>query len=729
MSDDLELLAAINAEMGSAAGVDTSELSSQRSKAMEYYYGQPYGNEQPDRSNVVTREVMDTVEWIKPELMKLFASGSETVRFEPQNANDVEAAQQATDYINYIFHRRNRGFKVLYDWITDGLLQKTGVVKVWWDDSVDRVREEYRGLSQMELMSLAKADDVELVEQNSYDDPTAAEQYQAQMEQMQQQMQQAQQQIAQLPPEQQMQAMQQMQQQMQQMQQPPQLPQLHDVVVIRTGPGAGLKVEVLPPEEFRISSKAKCVSSSPFCAHEREITISDLRAMGYEDLDDLPSGTATPWLSDEKRARHSVDDTDDYLGGHSSDPAMREVTVIEAYIRYDYDGDGLAEIRKVIAVGDRILENTEVDCMPFASWSPIMVSHKFHGLSVADLVMDLQRIQSQLFRNLLDNQYLTNNGRYVAVENMVNLDDLMTSRPHGVVRVKMPGAVSRLDTPQLSQSAFQMLAYVDQLRERRTGVSERTQGLDPGQLGANTAATAVNQVMTAAQQRIELIARVFGETGLTDLFHLMYKFVIQNQTSRDIFKLRDKYIEVDPSEWRERKDTSVVVGLGNGSREQEMLQLNMIFQNQMSLLQNPQMSLLISPENVYNTLEDQVKVFNKAASGRHFSDPASPEAQQRAQQQAQQQQQMQQAQEQMQQALMQIEQQKNQIRELEVTVKKTKAEGDLQLGAQRVSLEGEKVAIKRDAQTLDELEHEDDVILRSAELTLEEQQGRGVQIG
>jgi flagellar biosynthesis GTPase FlhF len=745
MSDDLELLAAINAEMGSAAGVDTSKLSEQRSKAMEYYYGEPYGNEQPDRSNVVTREVMDTVEWIKPELMKLFASGTETVRFEPQNTNDVEAAQQATDYVNYLFHRKNRGFKILYDWITDGLLQKTGVVKVWWDDSSSRVREEYRGLSQLELMSLARRDDVELIEQNSYDDPTALEQYQAQMEQMQQQMQQmqtqvpqqmvqAQQQIAQLPPEQQQQALQQMaqmqqqvQQQMmqmqQQMQQKPQLPQLYDVAVIRTGPGNGLKVQVLPPEEFKISSKARCIDSSSFCAHERDITISDLRAMGYEDLDDLPSASPSPWLSDEKRARHSVDDTDDTLyGRNGNDPAMREVTVCESYIRYDYDGDGLAEIRKVIHVGDRILENTEVDCMPFASWSPIMISHKFHGLSVADLVMDLQRIQSQLFRNLLDNQYLTNNGRYVAVENMVNLDDLMTSRPHGVVRVKMQGAVARLDTPQLSQSAFQMLAYVDQLRERRTGVSERTQGLDPNQLGANTAATAVNQVMTAAQQRIELIARVFGETGLTDLFLLMYKFVIQNQTSKDIFKLRDKYIEVDPSEWRERKDTSVVVGLGNGSREQEMLQLNMIFQNQMALSQNPAFATLVSPDNLYNTLEDQVKVFNKAASGRHFTDPASPEAQQRAQQQAQQQQAMQQAQQQMQQALMQIEQQKNQIKELEVQVKQGKAQGELQLKA-------EEVKIKRDAQTLDEQEHEDDVALRTAELALEAEQERGVKIG
>lgn len=721
---DLELLAAIRSELQTAAGVNTSTLSNQRTKAMEYYYGEPYGNEKPDQSNVVTREVMDTVEWIKPELMKLFASGTETVRFEPENAQDVEVAQQATDYINYLFHRRNRGFKVLYEWITDGLLQKTGVVKAWWDDSADRVREEYNGLTQTELMSLARRDDIEMVEQNSYEDPRYVEQWKAQQDTVMAQVEQAQAQIQQMPPEQQQQAMMQIQQMVAQSQQKPKLPMLFDVAVIRTGPGAGLKIQVVPPEEFLISSKAKGVTDSPFCAHVREMTVSDLRAMGYEDLDDLPSGgTSNTSLNEEKRARHSYDDTDDtLLGSTHSDPSMREVEVVEAYIKYDHNEDGLAEIRKVISVGDRILENIEVDCMPFASWSPIMISHKFHGLSVADLVMDLQRIQSQLFRNLLDNQYLTNNGRYSAVENMVNLDDLMTSRPHGVVRVKMAGAVQRLDTPQLSQSAFQMLAYVDQLRERRTGVSERTQGLDPGQLGANTAATAVNQVMTAAQQRIELIARVFGETGLTDLFHLMYKFVIQNQTSKDIFRLRDKYIEVDPSSWRERKDTSVVVGLGNGSREQEMLQLNMIFQNQMALSQNPAFATLISPENIYNTLEDQVKVFNKAASGRHFTDPTSEEAQQRAQQQSQQQQQQMQQQVQMQQALMQIEQQKNQINQLEAQVKQGKAQGDLQIKQQEVE-------IKRQAQALDEQQHEDDVALRTAELAIEAEQERGVNIG
>jgi hypothetical protein len=707
--DDRELIAAIDSQVSLALGADTDRLSQQRSDAMEYYLGEPYGNEQRDRSQVVTREVMDTIEWVKPELMKLFASGGETVRFEPQGPQDVELAQQATDYINYLFHRKNPGFRILYEWINDGLLQKNGIVKVWYDDSKARAREEYKGLTETELMALASRDDIEVIEQNSYDSPQA-------LQEREQQVQQGRQMLAQAPtPEAQMQ----IGMQLEGLAARP-VAQLYDVVVHREGAQSGLTIENIPPEEFLISKHAKCIQSSPFCAHRRQITISELREQGYDVPDDLASNDGGSSFTPERIARHSYDHTEitDY-DEHGPDESMRPVWITEAYIKTDYDEDGIAELRRVVKVGDHVFENDEVDCMPFAGWTPIIISHKFHGLSMADLVMDLQRIQSQLFRNLLDNQYLANNGRYVAVENMVNLDDLMSSRPHGVIRAKMLNAVARLDTPQLGATAFQMLGYVDQLREKRTGVSERTQGLDQGQLGANQAATAVNQVMTAAQQRIELIARVFGETGLTDLFRLMYKLVIQNQTSRDIFRLRDRYVEVDPSEWRERKDTTVVVGLGNGSREQEMLQLNMIFQNQMQLLANPSTATIVSPQNIYNTLEDQVKVFNKASSGRHFTDPQSPEAQQRAAQQAQQQAQQQQQ-------LMAMQQQQLALEQAKIQVQQLKAQND------NANKQAE-INIKQQAQRLDEREHEDDVALRTAELAmeaeLERDQKRGVELG
>jgi len=338
---------------------------------------------------------------------------------------------------------------------------------------------------------------------------------------------------------------------------------------------------------------------------------------------------------------------------------------------------------------------------------------------MADLVMDLQRIQSQLLRNILNNQYLANNGRYGVIEGMANMDDLLTSRAHGVVRMKMAGAVTRLDTPQLGNSAFQMLEYMDRLREKRSGVSERSQGLDPGALGANQAASAVNQVMTAAQQRIELIARVFGETGLTDLFQLLYKLVIQNDTRKSIFRLRDKYIEVNPSEWKEKADTSVVVGLGNGSREQEMMQLNQIFQVQQQLASNPTFNTIVGKTNVFNTVEDMVKVFNKASAGRYFTDPQSPEAQQAAQQQQEQQAKMQQEMSAKEQMAMKMEQQRI---ALEGKKASSKAEYDNRMAT---------VAEGKLQQSI--VEEDNDVALKTAELDmeyeLEKEQGRGVALG
>jgi hypothetical protein len=669
--DDAQLSAFINQEVAAAQGSDTNKLSQQREKAMEYYYGKAYGNESDDKSQIVTREVLNTIEWIKPELIKIFASGSETVRFEPQTIEDVPEAQQATDYINYLFHRKNNGFKIIYQWLTDGLLQKNGVIKIWYDTDRSKSREEYQGRTDQEIQMLIMDEDVEVVEHST-------EMVEGQ--------------------------------------------QLTDIVIIRTGAAKGLKIDVIPPEEFIISRKATDIETSPFCAHRTRMTISDLNAMGFKNTKDL-SGTETSSTinyADEYQARHDYDDTDrEENEAVSSDPTMREVWVTEAYARLDFDGDGIAELRKIVTVGTTVLSNEEVEGMPFAGWTPIIISHKFHGLSLADLVMDLQRLQSQLLRNILDNQYLTNNGRYTAVEGMVNLDDLLTSRPHGVVRVKMADAVRRLDTPQLGATAFQMLDYMDSMVEKRTGVSERSQGLDQNQLNPNTSAMATNQVMTAAQQRIELIARVFGETGLTDAFRIMYREVITNETSSDIFRLRDEYVEVDPSTWRERKDVSVVVGLGNGSKETEMMQLGQLFQQQQQLSSNPATAQLVQPTNMYNLLEDQVKVFNKAHAGRYFSDPSSQEAQQAAQQQQQQQMQMMQQQEKLQAQQIQIQQGELQIKGMVATTNDQNAKTGL--------------GIKQQKQDLDVKSQEEDMVVKTAELameaSLEETQGRPVALG
>ena len=675
-----QIVVAVDAEINQWEDEENTTLSGQRANAMEYYLGQPFGNERKDGSStVVTREVMDTIEWIKPELLKKFAGGEQVVRFDPKGPDDIKMAELETAYINHLVMEKNEGFSLLYSWITDALLQKNGTVKAWWNSDKEITRENYTGLTETELQMLLSDEGVTLLEQEARV-------------------------VNMMTPN------------------GPMQEEVHDVVVAVEGAEKGLQIVNVPPEEYVFSVRGTNETDTPFQAHRRLMSISDIRAMGYEVPDDgegLDHDAQDQW-EDEKRARHDYDDTNpedyDYV---YSDETTREVWVDEAYIRMDKNGDGIAELLKVFKSGSVVFECVEVPHAPFASWTPIILPHKFHGLSMADLVMDLQRLQSQLFRNMLDNQYQTNNGRYAVLENMVNLEDAANGGPQGMVRIKTPGAYTRIDTPQLSQTAFKMFDLVERLREKRTGTSERTQGLDPNSLGPNTAAHAVNQVMTAAQQRIELIARVFGETGLKKLFKLVHAEVSMHAEKSEMFLYNDDYVEVNPREWATRKRLSVVVGLGNGSRDNELQQLQMVFQNQMMLSQNPKTEVMVSPQNIYMAMDDMVKLSNRSAQGRYFSDPTSQESQKR-QQKAQENKKKQKE------MGFKMAQQELQIKKMEGEAKMLSAKSDAQRKEAQTQIDEAKLAMADE-------HHEDDIALQTAEMqleaALEAEQGRGVEIG
>ena len=250
----------------------------------------------------------------------------------------------------------------------------------------------------------------------------------------------------------------------------------------------------------------------------------------------------------------------------------------ESFLQTDYDGDGIVELRKVCTVGDYVLANDEIDSVPFVSITPIKIPHKFFGVSVADLVMDLQLYKSVLMRNLLDNMYNQNFGRYAVLEGQANLDDLLTQRPGGVVRVKSPNAVMPLATPPLEPYSFQMLEYLDGVRESRAGVSRMSQGMNENALTSHTTATAVNAVMGAAQSRVELIARNFAETGVKDLMLTIYTLLMKNQDHQRVVMLRNQWVPVRPDSWNDKMDCTVSVALGSGNKDQQMMHLSRMLQ-------------------------------------------------------------------------------------------------------------------------------------------------------
>lgn len=312
---------------------------------------------------------------------------------------------------------------------------------------------------------------------------------------------------------------------------------------------------------------------------------------------------------------------------------MREVWIYECYIKIDYDQDGIAELRKVTAAGDsmyEILENEDHDHHPFHSITPIPVPHKFYGLSMADLVADLQKIRSTVFRQLMDNMYLVNNGR-TAVSTKVNVEDWLTNRPGQMVRVATSGPdVAGHFSPIITEPIIQHVAPVMDIlrdeRESRTGVTRYNQGLDAHTL--NDTATGISKIMAAANQRIELIARIFAETGFTTMARSICTLLVTHQDRERMVLLRDEWVPIDPRHWRHNLNTTVDVGLGYDNKEQEALFMQTIMEVQATMMQaqggfeGP----MVNRENLYKAAEKLSNAMGFPHAENYFMDPDTPAA-------------------------------------------------------------------------------------------------------
>tara|TARA_R110002153_G_scaffold260968_1_gene421211 strand:- start:6496 stop:8430 length:1935 start_codon:yes stop_codon:yes gene_type:complete len=539
-------------ELSTTEEYTDTALADEQARNLNYYYGNPRGDEEAGFSQVVTRDVLETVEGIMPELMKIFTAGDNAVQFEPEGAEDLEAANQATDYLNYVFNSRMGGFSILYNWFKDALLMKNGIIKVGWAEE-DRVEfHRFKDVTQEELELFEDDDEIEEIDAEENEDGT------------------------------------------------------FDVRVSRIVTKGKPVVDLIPSEEFKIKQRSVSIAEADFVAHVPSKSLGSLIEDGFDE-DLVLSLGGSDRMDDDivSDARFSdpdeQDPRDDAIG-----EMEKEVEVIDAYVKLFDEDDNRVKIFHVIQVGTTVLDFEEVEKAPFISLSPMMMPHKFTGICPADLVTDIQEIRTQLYRNTLDNLALSNAGRYTAVEGQVNLADLQKNGIGQIVRMKVQGAVGQLPTPQLSAATLPFLSLLDTEKENRVGVSRMTQGLDSNALTSNTAATAVNQVMSAAQQKILLIARVFAETGVKDLFWELYRLVRTHQNEKDIVKLRGKFVEVAPFDWYDRYDMKVTVGIGNGNKDQQLYHLNNITQMLQSIGNTPY-SYMITPQNVYNTALETIK--------------------------------------------------------------------------------------------------------------------------
>lgn len=639
----------LQAEIDDAIGMLDSDTTEERASAINAYLRREYGNEVEGRSQIVTGEVAEVIDGALPQLIRVFTASDELGRFDPVGPGDEEAAKQATDYANWVFYKDNRGFALLHDWFKDALLEKTGCLKAYWDEKLDVTEEAYQKLTDNELLLLMSDQTRQIVAQETVTEQIETPQGAAAV-------------------------------------------QYHNVIVQKRAKSGRVQIDVLPPEELIVSKKATCVEDAPFIGHRRLATRSELISMGFDadQINSLPAYNTLDF-TEERLARYTPGE--EPFEQESLDESMQQVEIYECYIYVDYDGDGIAELRQIFYSSNQVLTwstgqeaNVKTDYVPFHVICPLPVPHKFFGQSLADRTLDIQLIKTTITRQILDNIYLINNARMQVVEGQVNLDDLLNVTPGGVVRTKVAGAVSPITVPDVTGTAYPLLGYFDSIQAKRTGVSDAQQGLDPNIL-QNVTAAAVAATTQAAQGKLELIARIFAETGVKSLFKGILHLLCKYQDRPRLIRMRGRFVEMDPREWSNQYDVTISVGLGTGTKQEQMAMLQMVLAKQEQILQqygpaNP----LVSVGQYRNTIGRFIEAAGFKDSTEFFKE-ITPEVDQQLSNPPPQQQQANPAVDAMiaqAQAQIQIEQQKAMAA---IETQRMKAQADIQLAREKAAAE------------------------------------------
>jgi hypothetical protein len=589
--DDTELEAIIGQDITDAVSYIDSDISPIRAMGTAYYRGDPFGNEEDGRSQVVAMEVRDTVSAMMPSLMRVFFSSENTVEYVPETPADVEYAKQATDYANFIFNRDNNGFMTTYAIFKDSLVRKCGIAKFWWEESEKVEITDFSGLDEQTLQILMQEQaEVKIVV--SYPDPDAPP-MQPMIDPMTGQM----------------------------MPMPPP-PMLHDVQIKRVTKDGRIKIMAVPPEELLIDRRARSFDDCALIAHRMMATVAELVAMGYDEDEVLDNVTSS-----------DLDENEEYLARQplatavgqteSANPMQRRVLYIEAYERIDYDGDGIPELRKICCMGSgyKVVRNLPASYIPFVDFpcDPEPHTSPIEAMSIFDITHDIQEIKSEILRNTLDSLAQSIHPRTAVVEGQVNMDDVLNNETGAIIRMRAPGMVQPFSSPFVGQAAFPMLDYIDQIKEDRTGMSKAAMGLNADALQSSTKA-AVAATISASQGRIELTARMMAE-GMKKLFKGILFLMVTHQDKPRMIRLRDQFVEIDPRAWNANMDVSINIGLGNGDTNERLQALMMISAKQQEALtqlgaQNP----LVSPSMYASTLRKIVELSGFKDSSQFFND-------------------------------------------------------------------------------------------------------------
>ena len=590
-----ELVSIIDSHI-SSGNVYSTTVTADRTKALKYYDATPYGNEKKGRSTYVSSEVLETISWALPQIIKIFENNDGLIKFDPVGPESVLDADIATEYCEYVLNKQNNGFQILYNFIFDALLQKNGVVQVYYDSTKEYQREEFENLNDFEVTQILSQPGVEAVERETVveegTDPLTGMSTTT---------------------------------------------NIHNLVIkrLKNGGKGKIRVENIPPEELIVSKQTRSLNldDSPFVARKVKKTISWLRSQGYKVDDDISDAENTPEAS-ESIQRNAVDGNYSSNYDDVSDPSMRLVTVVIAYLQVDFDGDGIAEWRKVIKVGNKVLDNEECYVQPFVSTSPMPMPHKFYGKSLADLVMDLQLLKSMIMRAMLDSfAFNINPAKAVNVNNLIDINDLLNTNPGHWIKFRgdTNNAIYSLPSNGVGAEAFQLLEYVDNISESRSGISRYTQGIDSNAF--NKTATGTQAIMNASQEKLALITRIIAETGVAEIYKKILKVATLFIKQEQLIQAGSVFVSVDPRKWMNLETITVNVGSGALDKQAALAQSQQILGMQTQLLQagRPDLVAMVDAEKIFNAGAHMLKSMGKKNVFDYFNDPKSPQYQQNMQ--------------------------------------------------------------------------------------------------
>lgn len=579
LSDD-EVQGIIAQEIDNAVDFIESDIAPDRIKATQYMRGEPFGDEEEGRSQFISRDVADTINSIVPGLMRMFFGPEHVVEYVPTGPEDVEMAEQATDYVSHIFTKDNPGFLIVHSLVKDLLIRKCGVAKYWWDKTIQVSVQDYSGLDIMQLIQLQQdfaleSIEAELVAAREHPNGTV------------------------------------------------------DVRLKIKKPKDGVTIRAVPLDEFFINSDATGFGPGEFrtMGHGRDMTISQLVAMGYDPADLEEARGPSDWRDNEERqARMPTTDT---RLENPADESQTPIYYAEAYSYVDVDQDGIAELWKFCVAGPglTILHKEMVDDHPFAEFPCDPEPHvsAIAGQSMADRTMDIQKNKSGIFRATADSLAEAVVPRLV-VGPGVNISDVLNTERSSVIRADNVANVVPVKVPFVGADTFPMLAYLDEVRESRTGMSKTSLGLNPESLQNMTALAAANQFDKSHEMQ-ELIARIMAETGFKRLFRGILRLIHQNQRKARMVQLRGKWVEVNPSAYKADMDVTANVAMGGTQREKINTLQGIAQKQEQILMAMGAQNGLVTPKQYYNTLTKITALSGFKATDQFWSDPDMAEPQ------------------------------------------------------------------------------------------------------